>query len=81
MSGNVEAKMDVSINSGKGNNEGIFCIEFDNGNKFYFTTPVGMLSGLTYGERKLVLYGKSSKYILLDRFLLDDGGAFSLNHL
>lgn len=51
--------MDISINSGKGNNEGIFKVEFDNGNKFYFTTPTGMLSGLTYGERKLNMTGKS----------------------
>lgn len=26
VSGNVEAKMDLSINSGTGNNEGVFCI-------------------------------------------------------
>ena len=41
--------MDLSINSGKGINEGIFKIEFDNGNSFYYTTPTGMLTGLTYG--------------------------------
>ena len=28
VSGTVEAKMDISINSGKGNNEGVFQIEF-----------------------------------------------------
>ena len=72
VSGTVEAKMDLSINSGKGNNEGIFHIEFDNGNKFYYTTPTGVLTGLTYGERKLNFTGKS-KYIAMNRFLLDNG--------
>ena len=56
--------MDISINSGKGNNEGVFQIEFENGNKFYYTTPSGMLSGLTYGERKLNLVGKSKFSII-----------------
>jgi hypothetical protein len=41
--------MDLSINSGVGNNEGIFTISFDNGNTFYYTTPAGCLSGLVYG--------------------------------
>jgi hypothetical protein len=49
VSGCVEAKMDLSINSGTGNNEGIFEVEFENGNRFYYTTPAGCLSGLTYG--------------------------------
>ena len=56
--------MDVSINSGKGNNEGIFQIEFDNGNKFFYTTPTGVLTGLTYGERKLNFTGKSNNLII-----------------
>lgn len=55
--------MDLSINSGTGNNEGIFKIEFENGNTFYYTTPVGCLSGLTYGDRKLNMVGKSKYFI------------------
>ena len=51
--------MDLSINSGRGNNEGIFKIEFDNGNTCYYTTAAGELTGLTYGNRKLNLVGKS----------------------
>jgi len=49
VSGSVEAKMDLSINGGTGCNEGIFTVTFANGRKFYFTTPPGELSGLTYG--------------------------------
>jgi hypothetical protein len=60
VSGCVEAKMDLSINSGTGNNEGIFKIEFDNGNTFYCTTPAGCLTGLTYGDRKLNMVGKGT---------------------
>lgn len=52
--------MDISINSGTGCNEGIFTVEFDNGRKFHYTTAPGELSGLTYGERKLLLVGKSN---------------------
>ncbi|CAM6005560.1 unnamed protein product [Sphagnum balticum] len=37
----VEAKMDLSINSGTGNNEGIFTVRFDNGRIFHFTTAPG----------------------------------------
>ena len=59
VSGTVEAKMDLSINSGTGINEGIFTIKFDNGRTFYYTTPPGELNGLTYGERKLVFVDKS----------------------
>ena len=50
--------MDLSINSGTGNNEGVFKVQFDNGNVFYYTTPAGCLTGLTYGERKLNMVGK-----------------------
>lgn len=60
VSGNVEAKMDLSINSGTGHNEGVFNVQFDNGNTFYYTTPAGCLQGLTYGERKLNMVGKSN---------------------
>lgn len=64
VSGCVEAKMDLSINSGTGNNEGIFKVQFDNGNNFYFTTAAGCLTGLTYGDRKLNLVGKSTFLII-----------------
>jgi hypothetical protein len=47
--GSIEAKMDLSINSGTGINEGIFTVKFDNGRKFHWTTAPGELSGLTYG--------------------------------
>ncbi len=57
--GSVQAKMDLSINSGTGINEGVFTVQFDNGRKFHFTTPAGQLSGLTYGDRKLCLVDKS----------------------
>lgn len=60
MSGSIEAKMDISINSGKGTNEGIFTVKFDNGHTYHFTTAAGEVSGLTYGERKLLLDGKSN---------------------
>lgn len=49
--------MDLSINSGKGNNEGVLSVKFDNGNIFYFATPKGELVGLTYGARRLNLLG------------------------
>jgi hypothetical protein len=39
--GTLEAKMDISINSGTGTNEGIFTVEFDSGRKFYYTTSAG----------------------------------------
>ena len=39
--GKVEAKMELSINSGKGLNEGILTIEFENGSKFHYTTAAG----------------------------------------
>lgn len=64
LSGSVEAKMDLSINSGTGINEGIFTIKFENGRKFHFTTPPGELSGLTYGERKLCFVDKSKIEII-----------------
>lgn len=51
--------MDLSINSGTGNNQGVFTVKFDNGNTFYYTTPCGCLTGLTYGDRKLNMIGKS----------------------
>ena len=51
--------MDLSINSGTGYNEGIYTVEFDSGRKFHYTTAAGELSGLTYGERKLLFVGKS----------------------
>jgi hypothetical protein len=41
LSGTIEAKMDLSINSGSGINEGIFTVEFDNGRKFFYTTATG----------------------------------------
>lgn len=63
ISGTVEAKMDLSINSGTGINEGIFTVVFENGRKFHFTTPPGELSGLTYGERKLCMVDKSKLFI------------------
>lgn len=56
--------MDLSINSGTGNNDGIFKVQFDNGNTFYYTTPAGCLSGLTYGERRLNLVGKCNNLII-----------------
>lgn len=62
--------MDLSINSGTGNNEGVFKVAFDNGNIIYYTTPCGCLSGLTYGERKLNMVGKC-KNICYFRLLLE----------
>ena len=62
--GSVEAKMDLSINSGTGINEGIFTVHFHNGRKFHFTTPPGELVGLTYGDRKLFLVDKSNETII-----------------
>jgi hypothetical protein len=62
--GSVEAKMDLSLNSGTGINEGIFTVKFDNGRTFHFTTPAGELSGLTYGDRKLVFVEKSNFNII-----------------
>ena len=41
LSGTIEAKMDLSINSGSGINEGIFTFDFDNGRKFFYTTATG----------------------------------------
>jgi hypothetical protein len=41
ISGSMEAKMDISINSGTGINEGIYTVKFDNGRTFYFVTPPG----------------------------------------
>lgn len=64
LSGTLEAKMDISINSGTGGNEGIFTVEFDNGRKFHYTTAPGELSGLTYGERKLLLVGKCNLFFI-----------------
>lgn len=64
VSGCVQAKMDLSINSGTGVNEGVFKIQFDNGNTFYATTPPGCLTGLTYGDRKLNLVGKCNFTII-----------------
>lgn len=57
--------MDISINSGTGGNEGIFMVEFDSGRKFYYTTAGGEISGLTYGERRLLLVGKSMLFLLV----------------
>ncbi len=57
--------MDISINSGTGTNEGIFTVEFDNGRKFHYTTAGGEISGLTYGERRLLLVGKSRYFLLI----------------
>ena len=65
LSGTLEAKMDISINSGTGGNEGIFTVEFDNGRKFHYTTAPGELSGLTYGERKLLLVSKCNFILIL----------------
>ena len=60
--------MDLSINSGTGSNEGIFTVEFDSGNKFYYTTSTGCLTGLTYGDRKLNMIGKCN-YELIQVFI------------
>lgn len=70
LSGTLEAKMDISINSGTGGNEGIFTVEFDNGRKFHYTTAPGELSGLTYGERKLLLVGKCNSFFIRSLLLV-----------
>ncbi len=68
--------MDISINSGTGCNEGIFTVEFDNGRKFHYTTAPGELSGLTYGERKLLLVGKSNISLNLAYYWCVEEGLF-----
>jgi len=64
ISGSIEAKMDLSINSGTGINEGIFTVKFENGRKFHFMTPPGELCGLTYGERKLTFVRECNIFII-----------------
>ena len=51
-------------------------VEFDNGSRFYYTTAAGELSGLTYGERKLLFVGKSILFFISRLFLESLGRAF-----
>ena len=67
--------MDLSINSGTGYNEGIYTVEFDSGRKFFYTTAAGELSGLTYGERKLLFVGKSIFLFIYSLLLVYRGRA------
>ena len=63
ISGQLEAKMDISINSGRGLNEGITTINFQDGTTFYYTGAIGELVGLTYGHRKLNFVGKCILFV------------------
>lgn len=64
--GNVEAKIDLSMNSGVGSNDGEYVIEFDNWprNKIRMRSPGGEIQGLSYGERKFLLTGKSKSLLI-----------------
>ena len=71
--GSLEAKVEMSFNSGSGINDGIMNVCFDEKdlkrNKITFFTPPGQISGLLYGDRKLSLV-KKSNYIDEDNRLV-----------
>lgn len=58
MYANLEAKVYVHLNSGEGVNEGLYTIEFDDGEKVFFQTAPGEVSGLAVGDRKYRIKGK-----------------------
>ena len=55
---NLEAKVYVHLNSGEGVNEGLYTIEFSDGEKIFFPTAPGEVSGLAVGDRKYRIKGK-----------------------
>ena len=53
------------MNSGCGINEGYVKVLFDDGLEYWYTSPGGELSGLTFGERRFNIVGKCNiKFIL-----------------
>ena len=57
VSGNIEATVDLGMNTVSGTNAGEYKVAFHktdpNKNAISFTCPPGKLSGVIYGERKL----------------------------
>jgi hypothetical protein len=62
--GSVEAKVDIGMNSGVGSNDGEYIVEFDKWprNKIRVRTAGGEVQGLSFGERKFLLSGKSNSF-------------------
>ena len=52
------------MNSGCGINDGIYRVQFEDGEEMCFILPGGEVSGLTYGDRKFNMVGKG-KIILI----------------
>ena len=58
------------MNSGTGTNDGIFRINFDDGNKVRFCSAGGEVSGLTYGDRKFNIQGKGNIFVIFSILLV-----------
>jgi hypothetical protein len=79
---NLEAKVYIHLNSGEGVNEGVYTIEFDDGQKVLFETAPGEVSGLAVGDRKYRIKGKMMVLDPQNRFCSvvsfeDESGLFS----
>ena len=58
ITGSLESKVEMQMNSGCGITDGVYRILTDDGADFNFITPGGEISGLTFGDRKFNLVGK-----------------------
>lgn len=48
------------MNSGKGTNDGIFRINFNDGSRICYCSAGGEVTGVMYGERKFNVQGKGT---------------------
>lgn len=66
ISANLEAKVELGLNSASGSNAGEYRIAFNKSdptkNIVTFTSPAGELSGVVYGDRRLNLVNKNRYY-------------------
>lgn len=63
LTGTLESKVELHMNSGCGTNAGIYRIMMDDGSDYNFITPGGEIAGISYGDRKFNLVGKCNSFI------------------
>ena len=79
---NLEAKVYIHLNSAEGVNQGLYTIEFDNGEKVLFQTAPGEVIGLAVGDLKYRIKGKMTVIDIKNRLYSiigfeDQAGIFS----
>lgn len=69
------------MNSGKGTNEGIFRVNFNDGTKICYCSAGGEVTGVTYGDRKFNVQGKGNPPFYFSILLVLSLTLFCLDYL